>query len=205
VTLARSTGASTVVPANQQHRENGTVLSNANFAWSPNRGERPGPFLPPTMAGGESVLVAMDYNDANSARWSHPDRSIVDDSRDWRNRIFRGSAYAFNGSAINFAWDPRGSIGSSPVPSASVGIAQFAQRVFSGFGQSFSQEGGALPTPNKGVAFYLDPARLPVMFQGSSLALYVDSQGVLRVQVSNQSPSCRIFLWLDASAPFWNY
>jgi hypothetical protein len=204
VPLALTTGASVLVPANHQYKEGGTVLSSAAFAWG-SGGPRPGPVMPPTMSGCEGRLIAIDAQAAASANWSHQSGSVVDDSRDWRNRVFRWLAIVNPSAQAIFPWDHGGSPPSRAI-GATGAAAQGGWMAF-GFGQSFAPDGQILCVPplsiNAPVAAQVTQgnAGLP---QSTYVALAVDpSSGALKVFISGV-PGVRAFFWLEASGQFPN-
>ena len=64
--------------------------------------------MPPTMSGCEGRLIAIDVQAAASANWSHQSQGVVDDSRDWRNRVFRWHAIVNPSAQAIFPWDRSG-------------------------------------------------------------------------------------------------
>src|ERR1700678_1260235 len=104
VPLARTFGAGTVRPADQQWQEGGSVLGSSSFGWTGTAGQRPGPFMPPSMAGAETLLVAMDFSNANPSFWSHAQHGVVD-SGDWRFRVWDWRCFIRTGvNGPIFAW-----------------------------------------------------------------------------------------------------
>ena len=152
-------------------------------------------------------MVAIDLQDAASANWSHQLGATVDDSRDWRNRIFRWFAVVNSNAQQLYPWDQ----GNALFPrafSASGGVWQAGGMAF-GFGQSFVRD--SLPFlrfPVPTVAFpmvaQLSPtnANLPA---STNVVLYVDTQtGAIAVGMTGV-PGVRCFFWLEASAQFPNF
>ena len=204
VPLALATGASVLVPANHQYKEGGTVLSSQNFGWG-SGGARPGPVMPPTMSGCESRLIAIDVQAAASANWSHQHESVVDDSRDWRNRVFRWFAIVNPSAPALFPWDHAGAVPARVV--AATGAAASGGWMAFGFGQSFVPDGQVMCVPPLSLNF-------PVVAQVNALnatlpasdyvALAVDPQsGALKVFISGV-PGVRAFFWIDASGQYPN-
>jgi hypothetical protein len=204
--VALTTGASVLVPANHQYKEGGSVLSSAAFAWG-SGGGRPGPVIPPTMSGCEGRLIAIDVQAAASASWSHQPGSVVDDSRDWRNRIFRWFAAVNSNATWLYPWDRGNS--QPPRALAATGAVWQAGGMAFGFGQSFVPDSLGIirfpiPTLSMPVVAQVNPtnANLPA---STNVALYVDTQtGVLAVAMTGQ-PGVRCFFWLEASAQFPNF
>lgn len=187
IPLSRVTGARTLQPANSQYLTTGTVIANGgDFA----SGSRPGAFLPSTMVGGEGRLFAFDWDATNK---THPlsAKTLIDDTVDWRRRIFRGEFWSDNGSAGDkFAW------GGGNVPGATIIDAN--HKLVSG--QSFFDDGTVITGGTAG----------GVVAVMSSLALsftvyvLVDLTDGKLYCVVGGDPSARVFLWLDATGPFSN-
>jgi hypothetical protein len=204
VPLSLTMGASVLVPANHQYKEGGSVLSSAAFAWG-SSGPRPGPVMPPTMSGCEGRLIAIDAQAAASANWSHQSGGVVDDSRDWRNRIFRWHAIVNPSAQAIFPWDRSGSPPARAIGATGAGT-QTPFQAF-GFGQSFTPDGATECVPplamTAPVAAQVTPnnANLPVQ---TYIALAVDpSSGALKVFI-NGTPGVRCFFWLEATGPYPN-
>jgi hypothetical protein len=205
VPLALTTGASILVPANHQYKEGGSVLSSAAFAWG-NGGPRPGPVIPPTMTGCEGRLIAIDVQAATSASWSHQPGSVVDDSRDWRNRIFRWFAVVNTNATWLYPWD-RSSSQAARAFGATGTIWQGGGMAF-GFGQSFVADSlGTIkyPVPTEAMPMAAQLSQTNVNLPaGTNLVLYVDTgTGNLAVAITG-APGVRCFFWLEASGQFPN-
>lgn len=204
VPLALTTGASILVPANHQYKEGGSVLSSAAFAWG-NGGPRPGPVIPPTMSGCEGRLIAIDVQSAASASWSHQPGSVVDDSRDWRNRIFRWSASYNSNAAQLFPWDRSSAAAPRVLSAAGSAIAGLSTTY--GFGQSFVPDsGGTLKFPaNPTIQMpMVAVVTWPSAAAATNIVLYVEtSTGNLAVAITG-APGVRCFFWLEASGQFPN-
>jgi hypothetical protein len=203
VPLAATTGASTLVPANQQYKEGGTVLSSQAFGWA-SGGARPGPVMPPTMSGCEARLVAIDVLDPAAANWSHQHMSVVDDSRDWRNRIWRWFAMVTNVAQSLYPWDRGNAL---PVRAVRANGAALGGAIAGGFGQSFVNDGAFVCVPPLSAAGCVvaqltqQNAGLPA---NDYVALAVDpGSGALKVFISGV-PGVRCFFWLEASGQFPN-
>ena len=204
VPLALTTGASILVPANHQYKEGGSVLSSAAFAWG-SGGPRPGPVMPPTMSGCEGRLIAIDAQAAASANWSHQSQGIVDDSRDWRNRVFRWHAIVNPSAQAIFPWDRSGTPSARAI--GATGASGTGGWQAFGFGQSFAADGATECVPPLGVtaavAAQVTPANANLPVQ-TYIALFVDpNTGALKVFI-NGVPGVRCFFWLEASGQFPN-
>jgi hypothetical protein len=195
VQLSRATGAASLKPANQLYKDGGVLLTK--IPWNVN-GFRPGPLLPPTMTGSESRLVAMQLGSSLPA--SVADNDIIDDSVDWRNRIFRWSCAALGGSVNKFAFDPSLLPGHVPLPDAGA-LALSAGSQSQGLGQSMViGEIGYIAV----YAAFVDSAMMSQLGVGSAVGLYVDqATGSLKVKILG-TPNAQVFFWLEASGPFAN-
>lgn len=194
VTLHRARGGFSCQPANQSNKIGGTVLSTADFYWPSGAGARPGPFLPPSMTGMESIFVEVDCVNGTSipTNWSHGTGQIVDDSRDWRNRIF--IVYATASSAA-FANDPTGAAARLPLDTVAV-VTQMSNSIGAD-GQLVASSSTVSQLTNT-----IDAA----IGSGAIIGLYVDpSTGALKFYSNGTAVGARIFWWLFATAPFPNY
>ncbi len=229
--VAQAAGGSTLRPANQQHAVGGTAISGAGTStvngalkWGATANTRPALFLPPSMSGGESRIIAIDVGNASNANWSHQDGAIVDDSVDWRNRVFKWMASVGPGSssfAGKFPWLSSAGVNLvSPTAPSAGGVAQMAgyaadanHPAFAlGMGDSFTTGTGraVAQVSASGAAAAATPAtgyNIPTnaMASGGTVYLYVDaSTGALKVSI-NAGPLASLIFWLDATAPFENY
>jgi hypothetical protein len=190
--LSRVTGAATMRASSTN-----AALSAAQLAAWANGSHRPGHHAPASMVGAESRIIMLDLLDASSSNWSHASDGIVDDSIDWRNRFFKWRAYADTGTA-SFVSDPgAGVIGRVPVADGSVPGSTNA----SGVGQSFADDVAA---SKRGALYVAQTGNMTVLAGATTVRLYVDAtDGALRVLVSG-APLVKLWVWLDASAPFAN-
>lgn len=181
------------------------MLSSAAFGWG-SAGGRPGPVLPPTMSGSAGLHVAIDVLAQASANWSHQPGSIVDDSRDWRNRIWRWFAVVNTNAQVLFPWDRSNAL--PPRVIAATGTTLQGGGMAFGFGQSFVADSlGVIKFPVQTLAMPMvaqlsvQNANLP---QGTNVVLYVDmTSGALCIAITG-TPSIRAFFWLEASGQFPN-
>ena len=183
--------------------------SGRTFGWDPNNQVRPPTYLPPSMAGGESLMLPIELSSVAPTNSSFPSGSIVDASADWRNRMFRWFAYVTSGST-SFGWG-----WNSPSPPGAGGPANTtitgAQLIW-GFGHSFASNNAGDPAYNSLVASLVgsgSPLATAGYFQNCSnfntrsadMFLYVDASGRLCIAHTN-TPFVQIFMWLDASPSF---
>jgi len=158
------------------------------------------------MSGCEGRLIAIDVQAAASASWSHQPGSVVDDSRDWRNRIFRWFAVVNSNANQLYPWD-RGNALAARAFGATGTTWQGGGMAF-GFGQSFVADSAGV------IKFPVATLAMPMVAQlsqanvnlpaGTNVVLYVDTNtGNLAVAITGQ-PGVRCFLWLEASGQFPN-
>lgn len=230
LSIDRATGASTLRPANQNYVTSGAGISGAGTTtlngpvkWNGTTETRPAVYLPPTMSGGESLLIAVDLSDASSANWSHASGAIIDSSRDWRRRMFKWMVGIGKGSDAQFPWVTAYSenwstlstnaLGNNvPAPGNATTLAQATYTL--GMGHSFGEEdpslsepaaafiqatGGASDTPNAEANVATN-----IMATSSYVKFYADfATGNLVMDVFG-TPAVNLILWLDASAQFDN-
>ena len=224
--LSRATSAVGMRPADQQYLVNGAGTSGAGTsptnginAWTSTTNTRPGVYMPPSMCGGDELLIAIDVCDASSVNWSHQNSALVDGSRDWRRRLFQwmsvvGAAAGSSGATSQFPWNGSTNpqlfsmFGVLPGFASSVNFPAFA----SGLGASTPISGGnpniatvsatgAAATATAGTGANI---ATNAMVSGTSVFLYVDNAtGNLRVGISG-FPLCSVFFWLKATAPYAN-
>ena len=202
----RSTGVATLGPAAQVFKPGGVALTAAQIATWGSTGTRPGWFLPPDMMGGDGCLIPLDMFDASQANWNFADGAVVDDSRDWRNRMFK---WQLHYSANKFASDPTNG-GTVAVPAGYVNSGGSTKNLVSGLGQSFLADSShtAIPGGPWATVAYIDStivgtSNLP---SGSGFGLFVDlATGNLILKALGTSPGVRALLWIEASAPMPNY
>jgi hypothetical protein len=151
-------------------------------------GVRPAAHLPSTMTGKEELLIAIDLA---STPKSHNDGDILDQSRDWRGRIFKWSAYARSTSA-RFPWE--GTAGNL-VPKANVNWGTYYG---SGMGQSIDIDGVVAGD----WAIFRDDGTL-LTDNAGTITISVDSVGRLILNYTG-TPGVKLFIWIEASAQYAN-
>ncbi len=224
MSVSRSTGGSTLRPANESNivggdgiSHTGTSSSNGIMRWTGTTASRPGVYMPPSMQGGDSLLISLDLSHSSSANWSHQSGDVIDSSRDWRNRIFKWMAMC-GGGLEPFPWNASNEAALAgvicgafnPMPSPGLPASGAAVAYTSGFGQSFV---GATGSASDRVAAYLFSGTTGVgnihtsaMTATAKVKLMVDyTTGYLKLLLAGSNPACSIFFWLDASAPYSNY
>lgn len=182
----------TVLPASGNNDRVGFYTTH--FNWTGSSGQRPPPFLPPGMAGGRQIIAEI----INTSTPSHPNQGIVDDTIDWRNRMF-WTICQFASSSNTFANDPLGSAGSVIpfwTPLASIVSSELVNiQVSNSFKTDAQlQSGGS-------TVFLLNSATSP---DGFNVGLYVDqSTGILRWSTAGTGTSIYWF-WVMATGAFPN-
>jgi hypothetical protein len=214
VPISKTIGAASLVPADQQNTPAGTVLSSTGFAWGTGGGVHPQGFIPPTMSGAESLLVAMNLENAAAANWTHQSTQVVDASRDWSNRVFRWFAYI---SRANLVFRSGPSTGDAPYADAAVTstINTGTDAIIWGFGQSLKADGTVAldaGAPNQPIVVNLTAGSNvgngdSPMNTGSKVGIYCDTADGNKLKMWNNgtSPHIAIFLWIDASGQFGNF
>lgn len=193
------TGATTLVASDIY--ESAPVLRLANGAMSiepaslptlqtripwPASGNRPAPFLPGGFEGGVIKVVQLQL--ASAATKSVQNGDIIDDSIDWRGRLFFTAFqfHATNRLATDAALIPASAFTGVPVQGASCGIDMGASMTtdFNSTGKQniFKCTSGAF-----------------------TFFLYVDgTTGALKIDLSAGNPDINIVIWLFCSAQFAN-
>lgn len=202
--LSPSTGAAIVHPANGISSPLGHLLA-FNIPW-PASGARPGPFMPAGMSGCDTIFFGLQL--AVAQPQSAVDQTVIDDSRDWRNRIFKWQAYASSGAV---ACDSTGTTGALLTPDggySDVNVNKWGINEMCGMGQTmYGNAGGDIAnTDSEANICVLSPAKLSVMGASSKVRVYVDrslSSGSMRIGITG-TPNVNIFLWIEASAPMPN-
>lgn len=214
ITLNSATGVPNVQPANGSFAESGAVDTNQRSTLT-QPDYQPGAYLPPAMVGAEERIIPIQLSLSPA---SHSDGDIVDDSIDWRGRLFWWSAVGISGStqAEGYTFDRR-STSAAKTPAARYSLA--LQSVAQGFGQSFRDDSSqgfpagvtfsASPfTTCMGLAVFIDDNVIPnIGGAGAAIALYVDSStGALKIKLSTgTAPGGQFVIWLRATAPYSNF
>lgn len=190
-------GYSSMVPATESYRIGGTVLSGPVFKPGVTSGLRSPLYIPPSMSGEDSIFFAVDMLSGTAANWSHPGTALVDQSRDWRKRIFRLTVMASN--SAKFAWD-------DTAASTDV-LPGIGQSVLELGGQSFYNDGGgsAFGTPS-GLLCVLTSTNVSIIPGGASVTLGVDygTGNLIILGSTGTKPQVKLMFWVRASGRFRN-
>ena len=199
--LARGLGGSVLRPADVHFEPGGSYLTPARLGdWGSN-GIRSPLALPPSMAGGDSIILALELVDPNFRGWL-PDGAVLDHSVDWRNRLFRVH-YQLRSANATLAWS-RTSSPCPTMPSPYRGNVQAPRVQGFDFGQSFQEDGTLFGGFAGAAVFYADPTSATFMAQNTRIVIYVDlATGNLRLSLTG-TPAAFALLWIEASAPYPN-
>lgn len=149
-------------------------------------------YLPATMTGNVGKIIALRFGATRTIGLGAS--SVIDDSIDWRNRLFKTTTFvgSISGSSYTFAWNSGGTAFAPDgrLPSAATGGPVIT------LGQSFHQDAGAAGGE---VALFI-AASIPQLAASSSVEIYVDmSTGKLMGKVSSTDPSAVLLIWLEAT------
>ena len=172
-------GGSPMAPCNRCY-EAGIVFETS---WGPSG--RPKSYLPPTMAGKVSRILPLSFYSGDP---SVPlgATTVVDDSIDWRKRIFKVTAINANASPLGFGWNDAGRV----FPSAISGSAKTAM------------SSSWYTTANPSLFILTDADGLA---SGSTIDLQVNSStGNLEVIVSATNPDDAVVFWIEATGRYEN-
>lgn len=209
IPLSATTGAVTAMPANSLFTPGSTPLQSADIATWANTDVPPEFYMPPTMVGEEIIWIPLHCK-GSSTDWSHQDNTIVDNSRDWRNRVFTWFASAI-GTGEQFAWHASTSTPVQTLVPGGVSTTGPTNTTLAlqawGMGQSFCNEdsstwaGGDVP-----VVCLLGNFNMGTTIASPNyIVLYVDTlTGALRFTSNGTSPNCYVFIRLCASGRFTN-
>lgn len=200
--ISRATGVIKANPANSLNKPTGVPLSratNGSSDWGKNGAvSRPSVFMPPSMTGMDAIYVALDCLSPSNSNWSHIDGSIVDDSIDWRNRLFTCFVSSDNGT-VSFPWEPSPT---SWLPKgANFSLNGTGSKLTIQMAQSFNDEySGGL----KADVINLSNSN-SVVAASQSLKLYVDlADGKLKFTSTSTLPAAKVFVTIFASAQYPN-
>lgn len=197
IPLSRATGAATMQPGNSQWDPSMATLTGAPFTIT---SHRPEAYIPPTMCGMESRIFAFN--------WDHSPKTpaigtpaVIDDTIDWRNRIFWTHVFAHGGGTEHFAWGI--GVGGN-VPTTTPSLSAYGAAQIVGMGQSFRDDdptSSLVPSP---AGFVVRLTSTTLTNLANPVYLYVDlSTGKLMVSAP-VDPAALVLVRIDASGPFPN-
>lgn len=194
LSIHRATGAASLRIATACFKPSGAIITNEG--WTPSSG-RPRGYMPATMGGKEEIVFAL-HLDNTAPPVSIPLDStgvVLDDSTDWRSRIWKCFATAAN--AVRSAKMPWEDSGSAWVP---LGPNGQAPNVTALFYNNMAQSFHATASVTKAVLMHLTPSGTTEMATGSDLLIYVDvNSGKLMCDVGATDPQCQFIFWLEAT------
>lgn len=197
VPISSVTSTNTSRPASAQNTAGGAVISTSVIeAWPSGR---PEVYMPPSMVGSETLYIALNLQDANPTNWSQGNNTVIDDSRDWRNRVFHWIAQTDSGGSTLFAWDE--SAAGNIIPHLdSAGANTSSGNQANGMGRSFNGDVGDFA----GVCYLTDQNVGGSISSGEWILIGVNMiDGKLYIQTSS-NPGVRAFVILTASSQFAN-
>lgn len=186
-----------VSPCAQLHSSSGAVVSRpAQSSWSEalptlathtpwaTTGARPNVYLPPTMTGAQEIWLPIQFVGTASA----VDGDVVDQSVDWRNRLFQWTA-SFD--VYPFAFQPDMTDVEYHVPNGKLSSLTNTDHVATGLGQSFHGSSSDTRT-----VAHLD-------LGGGVIELTVHgTTGAMHLRVLSGSPNQNILFLIKASGQF---
>lgn len=232
IVFSETTGGVTIRPASTQSSTTGAMMTTTlasvgvqtAIQWGVSE-IRPPLFMPPSMSGEEVLYIALDLKDAsNPANWSQPDGSVLDGTRDWRNRIFNWFCQvAETESSVypnaDFSWVPTATATNGMIPNAQISnliaspdfgwdINNAFSNLTIGMGQSFSVNPSSASYST--VAWLINQPHMSGPSNAgiaatSEVRIYVDtSTGQLKFTTNSTFPQCKLIMRLAASSPFQN-
>jgi hypothetical protein len=191
IQLSPTTGTTRCSPANGINTTGGELQTR--IPW-PASGNRPGPYMPPSMTGMESRFFGLQLGTGLTASIANGD--TIDQSIDWRNRFFWCWAVAVGGASSLLAQDPAATSGTN-VPSAGTPI-------YVSMGQTFQTDPAAISGVAKLLIVRVTPTQLAGLGAASQIDVWVDpSTGAMRVNL-NGTANAQVFFRIDATASFSN-
>jgi len=201
--LAQAMGGTVSRPASSQNRVGGTVLGAVPMQIWGGGSFRPKAFIPTEFTGGVTIVAALDLINGSSAGWSHQVGGIVDDSIDWRNRIFTVDMFAAGGVTGDFPWGAQTSIAAPSAYSAALTRFRCSGQSFWDDHTLMSDHAGIAAAASGAVVCVAKPAEL-LMAASTEVGLYVDmATGVLKMWASG-APVHRYLLIVTSYGPFGN-
>ena len=154
-------------------------------------GGRPNVFMPPEWVGhADVVLVELDLSTSSSASWSHTSGSLIDDSMDWRNRIFQ--VWVTSSATEDFCTNPTAAAVRMPFcyPSAPTPLTMEMSN-------SLGHDG--ILVAGASTVFQVTHTEQAALQSGSLVGAYVEtSSGRLLLYVNGVSPQAKVFAWITA-------
>jgi hypothetical protein len=167
---------------------------HANDPWTVSH--RPEAFLASSMGGMVHRWVGLDQENQISVPISTS--LVLDDSIDWRNRLFWSRVQGRKGGAsVRLAWADATLNPGEIVPSDEEDTANTLS-TFEGFGQSFQDDGAF--TGDFGQVVYVTNSEMACMTGASALGIHVNlGTGALEVETNGTGAVCSLFFWIMAT------
>ncbi len=205
LSFSKTTGAVVTRPATTSFKRTGPAMSRTTggdtgtLGWSIGDG-RPPVYIPPSMTGEDVIYIALDLGHASiTSNWSQLPVTVIDDSVDWRNRMFSWTVQA-KSTSIGFPWSDSGS--SALIASNITNPNSSTANLAFGFGQSFVADTGV-----QAWALHVEDNTLGrAMAVSTALYIYVDlTTGNLMFTCAGTFPTATFFIRLAATAQYPNY
>ena len=191
LTLSEATGVSSCQPASINCWKCTDGIAGETFSLDP-AADFPRMYLAPSMVGAQQRIIALDFDKVSSG-------GVVDESMDWRNRVFQVDVTVNTGK---FPWskDRSGGGGTAVVFGGQINSTQFRIGTEGG-DKHTSVLSHSFQTAETG-KYYVIKTNLSALT--NQFVLYVDeSTGKLHVQYS-ADPGQDAFIWINASGQFAN-
>ncbi len=170
-------------------------------AWTPAAG-RPREYMSNGMTGKVERYFGLHF-DGSYQSIALSSTTDLDNSIDWRARLFKVTMYATAASDNELAWNR--DMSASAV--SAVPYGNFPSNTFTYMGQSMSNGSsyGTALDGGIGIVARFAATDIPSMSSSSAIVLFVDaSTGRLRVSVGSVNPMVKMFVWLEATGAFDN-
>jgi len=190
--LSQAVGGSSIEVANSHYTSGSSYLTTARIANWGATGTRPALFLPSTITGWTSVLVAADLTTGSE---SHANGAIVD-TRDWRNRFVRYMAVVAPASST-FRWNDA----ISGIPATSQG--SFADRLTLDATTNRVITGLAFTAGTIGFAHLIHDVVGAGMANNSTIGFELNASGQLLLTYTT-APNVVVLYLLEFSGPWGN-
>lgn len=198
IPISRTMGAGSLLPGNQQYATSGAMLTATPFAIS-GIPHRPETYIPPTMCGKEERLFCFRW-DGNPKSPAVNTTAVIDNSVDWRQRLFKWRAYAVhNSGASSFPWAQATVTCPSAIPPGGLGVNYQI-----GMGQSFAIDLAGIGIANGSCVALLGAAGMALTALSTNVFIYVDqTDGALKL-LTVADPGANLFVWVEATGPYSN-
>lgn len=185
-------------PASAHYTSGSSILPTATVQTWGSGGVKPQHFIPSNLGMGDTLILALDVTTGAAV----PASGSIVDTGDWRGRLCRWTAYAYDATSSKFAWG-NNAVGTSSVPLQSgVGLSTLnatTNHSLSGIGSSI------IVAASDATIAIADGGFLNGMADATDVRINVDqTTGNLKVSYTG-NPNCRIIFWLEFTRPFENH